>query len=66
MAGSVHERQEVVDVALTSDQRALVIRLRLLKIGAQFTRSVRRIRFAIASACPYADVFALAHTRLCR
>jgi hypothetical protein len=42
------------------------IRLRLLKIGAQVTRSVRRVRVAMASACPHADVFAIAHTRLCR
>ena len=41
------------------------IRLTLLKIGAQVTRSVRRVRVAMASACPYADVFALAHARLC-
>ena len=42
------------------------LRRKLLKIGAQVTVSVRRIRVAMASACPYADVFALAHTRLCR
>lgn len=42
------------------------IRLKLLKIGAQVTRSVRRIRVAMASACPYAAEFALAHARLCR
>ncbi len=42
------------------------IRLTLLKIGAQVTRSVRRVRVAMATACPYADVFALAHARLCR
>jgi hypothetical protein len=41
------------------------IRLRLLKIGAQVTRSVRRIKIAMASACPSADVFRLAHARLC-
>jgi len=41
------------------------IRLKLLKIGARVTRSVRRIRIAMASACPQADVFALAHVRLC-
>ncbi len=41
------------------------IRLKLLKIGAQVRLSVRRIRIAMASACPYADVFALAHARLC-
>jgi hypothetical protein len=42
------------------------IRLKLLKIGAQVRISVRRIRVAMASACPYAQEFALAHARLCR
>ena len=42
------------------------LRLKLLKIGAQVTVTVRRIRVAMASACPYADAFALAHARLCR
>jgi hypothetical protein len=41
------------------------IRLKLLKIGAQVTRSVRRIRIAMASACPAATAFRLAHARLC-
>ena len=41
------------------------IRLKLLKIGALVTRSVRRIRVAIASSCPDAAVFHLAHARLC-
>ena len=41
------------------------VRLKLLKIGAQVRLSVRRIRIAMASACPYADEFALAHARLC-
>lgn len=40
------------------------IRLKLLKIGAQVRISVRRIRVAMASACPYVDEFALAHARL--
>ncbi len=40
------------------------IRLKLLKIGAQMRLSTRRIRFAMASACPHADVFTLAHQRL--
>jgi hypothetical protein len=40
------------------------IRLKLLKIGARVTVSVRRIRIAIASACPYQTAFALAHARL--
>src|SRR4051812_14973655 len=40
------------------------IRLKLLKIGALVTRSVRRIRIAMASSCPDAAVFRLAHARL--
>jgi len=40
------------------------IRLRLLKLGALVRISVRRIKFAIASACPWQDAFALAHARL--
>src|SRR5512134_1051099 len=40
------------------------IRLKLLKIGARVTVSVRRIKIAMASACPYQRAFALAHTRL--
>jgi len=42
------------------------IRLKLLKIGALVTLSVRRIRFAMASACPYAQEWRLAATRLAR
>ena len=41
------------------------IRLKLLKIGAQVRLSARRIRIAMASACPHADTFAQAHRRLC-
>jgi hypothetical protein len=41
------------------------IRLKLLKIGALVTRSVRRIRIAMASACPYEPEFRRAHARLC-
>jgi hypothetical protein len=40
------------------------IRLKLLKRGARVTVSVRRIKVAIASACPYRAEFALAHLRL--
>ena len=40
------------------------IRLKLLKIGALVTVSVRRIRFAMASACPYAEEWRLAAVRL--
>jgi hypothetical protein len=42
------------------------IRLKLLKIGALVTVSVRRIRFAMASACPYAQEWRLAAARLAR
>ncbi len=41
------------------------IRLKLLKLGALVTVSVRRIKIAIASACPMKSVFAIAHGRLC-
>jgi hypothetical protein len=40
------------------------IRSKLLKLGARVTVSVRRIKIAIASACPHQAVFALAHARL--
>jgi Transposase DDE domain group 1 len=42
------------------------IRLKLLKLGALVTVSVRRIKVAIASACPLKCVFAQAHARLCQ
>ena len=40
------------------------IRLKLLKIGALVRISVRRIKVAMASACPSADIWALAAIRL--
>ena len=40
------------------------IRLKLLKIGALVTTSVRRIKLAMASGCPWQHEFALAPTRL--
>jgi arsenate reductase len=42
------------------------IRLKLLKIGALVRISVRRIKFAMASACPYAQEWRLAAARLLR
>ena len=42
------------------------IRLKLLKIGAQVRTSVRRIKIAMASACPYRDEYHLAHLYLKR
>jgi len=41
------------------------IRLKLLKIGAQVRVSVRRVKLAMASGCPYQHEFQTAHTRLC-
>jgi len=40
------------------------IRLKLLKIGALVRTSVRRIKFAMASGCPYQRDFATAHQQL--
>jgi DDE family transposase len=40
------------------------IRLKLLKIAALVTTSVRRIKIAMASSCPYQNVFAHGHERL--
>ena len=40
------------------------IRLKLLKIGALVRVSVRRIKIAMASACPWQHEFALAHAML--
>ena len=40
------------------------IRLKLLKLGALVRVSVRRIKIAMASACPWQNEFALAHVRL--
>jgi hypothetical protein len=41
------------------------IRRKLFKIGALVTISVRRIKFAMASGCPYKAIFATAHHALC-
>ena len=41
------------------------IRLALLKIGALITVSVRRIKFAMASGCPFQQEFRHAHAMLC-
>jgi hypothetical protein len=45
---------------------AATIRLKLLKLGALVTVSVRRIKVAIASASSLKSVFAQAHARLCQ
>jgi len=40
------------------------IRLKLLKIGALITKSVRRVKIDFASSYPHQVVFAKAHNRL--
>jgi Transposase DDE domain group 1 len=56
-------------IALAGTQLAnatcATIRLRLLKIGALVTTSVRRVKIAFASGFPLQPLFALAHDRLC-
>jgi hypothetical protein len=49
-----------------ADATCGTIRLKLFKIGALVQVSVRRIRFALASACPYANEWRLAAARLAR
>ena len=55
-----------IGLAATSlaDATCGTIRLKLLKIGARITISVRRIKFSMASACPYTDVFRTAWAAL--
>jgi hypothetical protein len=47
-----------------ADASCGTIRLKLLKIGALVRISVRRIKIAMASSCPAADVWAIAAIRL--
>jgi hypothetical protein len=49
-----------------ADATCGTIRLRLLKIGALVKTSVRRVKIAMASGCPYAHEFGLAHVLLAR
>jgi hypothetical protein len=55
-----------IGLAATRFARATcgTMRAALLKIGAQVTLSVRRVRVAMASACPWRAEFAAAHRRL--
>ena len=48
-----------------ADATCGTIRRKLFKIGALVTISVRRIKFAMASGCPYKAIFAAAHCALC-
>jgi len=48
-----------------ADATCGTIRRKLFKIGALVTISARRIKFAMASGCPYKDIFAEAHRAVC-
>jgi hypothetical protein len=48
-----------------ADATCGTIRRKLFKIGALVTVSVRRIKFAMASGCPYKAIFATVHRALC-
>lgn len=47
-----------------ANARCDTIRLRLFKIGALVTVSVRRVRLQMPTACPYQDIFMIAMKRL--
>ena len=49
-----------------ADATCGTIRLKLLKLGALVRVSVRRVKIAMASACPWQCEFALAHARLAK
>jgi hypothetical protein len=55
-----------IALAGTEMERATraIIGLRLLKIGAQVTVSVRRVKVALATGCPYQELFTTAYARL--
>ena len=57
-------RRLAVQATDLADATCGTIRRKLLKIGALVTISVRRIKLALASGCPYKAVFATAHRAL--
>ena len=57
-------RQHCLAKTSLAKANAGTIRLSLLKLGARITVSVRRILIAIASACPYQNILALAYRRI--
>ncbi len=54
-------RRLVLQATDLADATSGTIRRKLFKIGALVTISVRRIKLAMASGCPYKAVFAAAH-----
>ncbi|MBV8576216.1 MAG: IS1380 family transposase [Acetobacteraceae bacterium] len=57
-------RRGALQVTELANATCGTIRRKLFKIGALVTISVRRIKFAMASGCPYQAVFAAAHRAL--
>jgi hypothetical protein len=57
-------RRIALEETTFADATCGTIRLKLLKIGALVRISVRRIKFAMASACPAAEVWARAAIKL--
>ena len=57
-------RRRALQATELADATCGTIRRKLFKIGALVTVSVRRIKFAMASGCPYKAVFAAAHRAL--
>ena len=57
-------RRVALQATELADASCGTIRRKLLKIGALVTISVRRIKFALASGCPYKTVFGAAHRAL--
>jgi hypothetical protein len=59
-----HARRIALVTTRFADATCGTIRLKLFKIGAQVRISVRRIKFSMASAFPYTDVFRTAWAAL--
>jgi len=57
-------RRTALQATDLADATAGTIRRKLFKIGALVTISVRRIKLAMASGCPYKAIFATAHRAL--
>ena len=57
-------KPEVRQRAAVGEATCGTIRLKLLKLAGLVRISARRIKFALASACPYADEWRLAAARL--
>jgi hypothetical protein len=64
IASRLTTRRLALQATDLADATCGTIRRKLFKIGALVTISVRRVRFAMATGCPYKAVFATAHRAL--